>query len=223
MKSISRKTRIFALMLVAMPLGLQAEDQSVATGWETPPVQPAPVSVPVAEQPEEVTPTVAPNGAVAAMLAVDPKYLEGIVLVDGRGGNPQPREWVVVARDTNDLGTLHKITVADGQVIADVLSMNAYESFRQSVNINTQQVQVDSGQAFFIAQPIAAANQKIIGHVDYALTIRGKDATPIWTLNCFDIDGGFLGKVVLLATTGAVLETPGFKNAPATPANPANF
>lgn len=164
-------------------------------------------------------PEVDPKGAVAAMMAIDPKYVEGIVVVTGRGGLPEPAQWIVVARDTNDLGVLHKITVADGQVIADVQSLNAYESFRQDVNINPEAVQVDSGQAFFIAQPVAAANQKIIGHVDYALTVRGKDSAPIWTLNCFDINGGYLGKVVILATTGDVLDTPGFRQRPAVQPN----
>lgn len=185
-------------------------------GWQV--VQPQGVTVPAvvdvpagtmdAPQPPD------PAGAVAAMLAIDPKYVNGIVLVTGRNGTPQPRKWVVVARDSDDLGTLHKLTVADSQVIADVQSMNAYESFRQDVSISPVSVQVDSGAAFQIAQPIAAANNKIIGHVDYALTIRGTDAAPIWTLNCFDINGGFLGKVVLLATTGAVLGQPGFRNSP---------
>lgn len=177
------------------------------------PQVPAENMVPAAQVAPEAPP---PNWALGAMLAIDPKYTEGIVLVTGRNGNPEPSQWVVVARDTDDLGTLHKITVADGQVIADVQSMNAFEAFRQDVNIAPSQVQVDSGDAFLIAQPIAAANQKIIGHVDYALTTRGKDAAPIWTLNCFDLNGGFLGKVILLATTGAVLSHPGFQNSPPT-------
>jgi len=192
---------------------LPAQDQPPATGWETPTlVVPAPL------QPDETLlapPPPPPNGAIAAMMAINPKYTGGMVVVTARGGTPQPREWTIVARDTNDLGVLHKLTVADGQVITDVQSLNAYESFRQDVQIDPGLVQVDSSQAFFIAQPIAAANQKIIGHVDYALTIQGKDATPIWTVNCFDIDGIYIGRVILLATNGAVLQTPGFANAPA--------
>jgi len=205
------------LSFLFLTTALMAQDQPQPTGWETPPP-----SSPVADggdadmgsiAPAPAPP--APNGAVAAMMAIDPKYVEGIVVVTASGGTPQPRQWTVIARNTDDLGVLHKITVADGQVIADVQSLNAYESFRQDVNIDPEQVQVDSGEAFSIAEPIAAANQKIIGHLDYALTIRGKDAAPIWTLNCFDINGIYFGKVVLLANTGAVLETPGMRNAPA--------
>lgn len=218
----------FALLLGLLATPLLAQDQPQPSGWQidTPQTEPfipsdasAPsysddANVPSMQAPEPAEPSVDPRGAVAAMMAIDPKYVEGILVVTGRGGSPEPGQWVVVARDTDDLGVLHKITVEDGQVIADVQSLNAYESFRQDVNINPQAVQVDSGQAFFIAQPIAAANQKIIGHVDYALTIRGKDAAPIWTLNCFDINGSYIGKVIILATTGDVLNTPGFRERP---------
>ena len=217
---ILMKTMKFLVFSLLLTGSLFAQDQPQPTGWETPvtpvamPQDPSLMApqAPVPQPPQQ-------NGAVAAMLAIDPKYTEGILVVTARGGTPEPKEWVVVARDTNDLGVLHKITVADGSVINDVQSLNAYESFRQDVNIDPEQVQVDNGQAFFIAQPIAAANQQIIGHVDYALTIRGKDSTPIWTLNCFDINGVYIGKVILLATTGAVLETPGFRNAPSPSAN----
>ncbi len=226
----------FVLCFLAAPLVAQ-DQQPQPTGWQQVPVdaQTQPFIPSDAPSPSfgadpdassfnnqaqaPAAPSVDPNGADAAMMAIDPKYIEGIVVVNGRGGSPEPAQWVVIARDTNDLGVLHKITVADGQVISDVQSLNAYESFRQDVNINPEQIQVDSGQAYFIAQPIAAANEKIIGHVDYALTVRGKDSAPIWTLNCFDINGGFLGKVVILATTGDVLDTPGFRQRPAVQPN----
>lgn len=211
-----KKLAFLFLLTGFLPGFLLAQDQPQPTGWETPPPSPAQpgddtdlgLITPAPAQP-------APPGAVAAMRAIDPKYTGGIVVVTASGGTPQPRQWTIIARDTDDLGVLHKITVADGQVIADAQSLNAYESFRQDVNIDPEQVQVDSGDAVSLAEPIAAANQKIIGHVDYALTIRGKDAAPIWTLNCFDINGVYFGKVILLANTGAVLETPGMRNAPA--------
>lgn len=216
-----------AFFLGLLATSLLAQEQPQPGGWQvdsqTEPYIPSDATASGAmtdpgdqpgQDPGPAEPEIDPKGAVAAMMAIDPKYVEGILVVTGRGGSPEPGQWVVVARDTDNLGVLHKITVADGQVISDVQSLNAYESFRQDVNINPQSVQVDSGQAFFIVQPIAAANQKIIGHVDYALTIRGKDAEPIWTLSCFDINGGYIGKVMLLASTGDVLDTPGFRERP---------
>lgn len=203
-------------LVAALGSSAFAEDQPAPTGWQIPAaaddsVDPSEAGA-VMAAPSQDAPSVAtspPNWAGAAMTAIDPKYAEGIVVVTARDGTPEPRQWIIVARDTDNLGTLHKITVVDGQVVSDVLSMNAYESFRQNVNIDQTQMQVDSGDAFLIAQPlITAAKHNIIGHVDYALTVRGKDSAPIWTLNCFDMNGGFLGKVVLLATTGTVIEQP---------------
>jgi hypothetical protein len=185
-------------------------------GWQVVP-DASPAAPPVASDISPVPSGPAPDGAVAAMLAIDPRYVDGIVVVTARNGNPDPSQWTVVARDGDNLGVLHQITVADGQVIADRQSLNAYESFRQDVAIDPTMVQVDSGAAFSLVLPIAAANNKIIGHVDYALTVRGTDAAPLWTLNCFDVNGSFLGKVVLLATTGTVLSHSGFPLLPATP------
>lgn len=221
--------RFFAgVLLFVLVSPLWAEDQQAPTGWQSadpwaPPAPSAPqVIEPSANASDQALITQAPpvaepppNWAVAAMLAIDPKYANGIVLVVGKGGTPEPRQWVVVARDSDNQGVLHKLTVQDGTVISDALSLNTYEALRQNVSIDPTQVQVDSGEAFLAAQPYGPANGgKIIGHVDYTLTIRGKDATPLWTLNCFDLNGGFLGKVILLATTGQIIQTPGFKNAP---------
>jgi len=193
-----------------------AQDQPQPSGWmAAPPDVPPAQANPLIDAEQAAAPAVDPNGAVGAMLAVGPQYAESIVVVTGRDGSPQPRQWTVVARDANNFGTLHTITISNGSVINDQPSLNAYEALRQKVNIDITQVQVDSGQAFAIAVPIAAANQKIIGHCDYALTIRARDSVPIWTVNCFDTNGAYLGKVIMLATTGAIVETPGFRNVPA--------
>lgn len=72
--------------------------------------------------PDSVAPVFAgdsptPGGVVEPMLAIDFK-LQGIVVVTARGGKPVSAEWTILARDSEDLGTLHKLTVADGQILA---------------------------------------------------------------------------------------------------------
>lgn len=206
-------------LLVAAPLAVAvAQDQPQPSGWGiAPPDVPPAQANPLIDAGQAAAPSFDPNGALSAMLAVGPQYAQSIVVVTGRDGSPQPRQWTVMARDAENFGTLHTITVVGGQVLGDRSSLNAYEAMRQNVNIDITQVQVDSGQAFAIAQPIAAANQKIIGHCDYALTIRAADSVPIWTVNCFDMNGGYIGKIIMLATTGGIVETPGFRNVPAVP------
>lgn len=205
-----------SLCLVA-PLALAgAQDQPQPSGWGVAPADVPPAQAnPLIDAEQAAVPSFDPKGALSAMMAVGPQYSQGIVVVTGRDGSPQPREWSVVARDSNDMGTLHTLTVVDGAVVGSPISLNAYEAMRQKISIDLSQVQVDSGQAFAIAVPIVAANQKILGHCDYALTMRSRDSTPIWTVNCFDTNGVYIGKVIMLATTGAIVETPGFPNAPA--------
>lgn len=204
-------------LFIAAPLALAfAQDQPQPSGWGVaPPDVPPAQANPLIDAEQAAVPSFDPKGALSAMMAVGPQYSQSIVVVTGRDGSPQPRQWSIVARDSNDMGTLHTLNVVDGAVVGAPISLNAYEAMRQKVSIDITQVQVDSGQAFAIAVPIAAANQKILGHCDYALTMRSRDSTPIWTVNCFDMNGGYIGKVIMLATTGAIVETPGFRNAPA--------
>ena len=68
--------------------------------------------------------------AVAAMLAVPPKYAGGILEVTGQGGDPNPREWILQAWNTEDPGTVHKLTVRDDQFVSDSLSVNIFEAVR---------------------------------------------------------------------------------------------
>lgn len=191
-----------------------AQNQPQPTGWVVEDNSIGVIQQPVAVQPQPAPPAPPPNWAVAAMLALNPKYVGGIVDVTASGGTPEPKQWIILARDTSNQGVLHRLTVADGQVIADVPSLNLVESMRQRVSIDPQAVQVDSGDAYLVVEPIAAANGKIIGHVDYSLHQEASDTGPIWTLNCFDLNGVYIGKVNLLATTGNVLSSPGFKNVP---------
>ncbi len=152
--------------------------------------------------------------AVAAMLAVPPKYADGILEVTGQNGAPNPEEWILQAWNTEDPGTVHKLTVRDDQFVSDVLSVNIYEAERKEINIPMPDIRLDSGDAYEIAQSYAAANGKTLGHVNYSLTTRARRTPPIWTLDCFDGKGSHIGKLEILATSGTVLASPGFKTSP---------
>lgn len=152
--------------------------------------------------------------AVAAMLAVPPKYVGGILEVTGQGGEPNPKEWIIQAWNTEDPGTIHKLTIRDDQFVSDSLSVNIYEAERKAINIPLQDVQVDSGSTYLIARSYASANGKTLGRVNYMLTSHAKRTPPVWTLDCFDAKSGHIGKLEILATSGAVTASPGFKVSP---------
>lgn len=152
--------------------------------------------------------------AVAAMLAVPPKYAGGILEITGSDGDPNPKEWILQAWNTEDPGTVHKLTVRDDQFVSDSLSVNIFEAERKEINIPLPGVRVDSGSVFRIARSYASANGKSLGHVNYVLTVHAKRTPPVWTLDCFDAGGSHIGKLEILATSGAVTASPGFKVSP---------
>lgn len=164
--------------------------------------------------PEVKIPEAAKGGAIAAMLAVPPKYLGGILEITGNGGEPNPQEWVLQAWNTEDPGTVHKLTVREDQFVSDALSVNLFEAERREINIPLQDVRVDSAGAFRIADSYASANGKALGRVNFILTVRAKHTPPIWTLECFDAKGSALGKLEIEATSGAVTASAGFKVRP---------
>ncbi len=160
--------------------------------------------------------TLAPvaGGAVAAMLAVPPKYADGILEVTGRDGSPNPKEWTLQAWNTEDPGTVHKLTVVGDQFVSDALSVNIYEAERKEINIPMSAVGIDSGGVWEIARSYAAANGTTLGRVDFMLTCHAKKTPPVWTAECHDPAGKPLGKLEILATSGTVRNFSGFKNAP---------
>ncbi len=160
------------------------------------------------------TPAPTKGEAIAAMLALPPKYLDGILEISGQGGNPNPQSWVMQAWNTEDPGTVHQLTVRDDQFMSDTLSVNIYEAERKQINIPLTDVQIDSGSAYRIAEAYARANGKELGHVNYNLVVHAKRTPPVWTLDCFDAKGGRIGKLEILATTGSVQASPGFRVSP---------
>lgn len=160
--------------------------------------------------------TLAPvaGGAVAAMLAVPEKYAGSILEISGTGGAPNPKDWVLLAWNAENPGSLRKLVVSGDQLVSDTPSLSLTQAERKEVAIAMSSLGIDSGGVWKIAQAYAAANKLALGAVDYQLTSHANDVPPLWTAVCRDPSGKILGKLVILASTGAVEKSPGFKNAP---------
>ncbi len=123
------------------------------------------------------------------MLAIDPKYIGGIVDVTAseerrslKMDHPGPRYLEIKAYCTVSrwrMASHHRCPIAEsGREHAPK------DQHRSSVRPSGLR------DAYLVVEPIAAANGKIIGHVDYSLHQEASDTAPIWTLNCFDLNGG---------------------------------
>ncbi|HEY5791737.1 MAG TPA: hypothetical protein VIS74_00465 [Chthoniobacterales bacterium] len=160
------------------------------------------------------------NSAVAALAAIPPQYTGQILQLTGDKGTPEPAQWVIYARvrddDDSSPSTVHTIVVAAGQVISDNPAANLFEVFRNTGYFGAPDIQVDSGDAFLTLTLYATSNNKVVNAISYKLVQSG-DGVPIWTLTAFDPNGGEIGWLRILATTGAVIGQKGFPVTPAIP------
>lgn len=161
----------------------------------------------------EVLPSV-PGGAVAAMAALPAKYAGSILEVTGSGGAPDPKEWVILAWNAEDPGSLRRLVVSGGRMIGDSPSLSVYQSERKEVAVALSALGIDSGGVWSIAQAYAAANGAPLESADYVLTTHAKGVPPVWTVTCHGAGGKSIGKLVISADDGTVQSHPGFKNAP---------
>ena len=53
----------------------------------------------------------------------------------------------------------------------------------------------------------SAKKGKTLDSVSYALQQKGRDAAPVWAVWCYAADGGYIGYLELLATTGAIVSS----------------
>lgn len=160
--------------------------------------------------------TLAPvaGGAVAAMLAVPEKYAGSILEISGTGGAPNPKEWVLLAWNAENPGTLRKLVVSGDQLVSDTPSLSIYQAERKEVAIVLSSLGIDSGGVWKIAQAYASANKMTLGTIDFQLTGHANDVPPLWIAVCRDPSGKILGKLVILASTGGVQKSSGFPHAP---------
>ncbi len=161
----------------------------------------------------EVLPSV-PGGAVAAMAALPEKYAGSILEISGSGGNPNPAEWVVLAWNAENPGSLRKLVLSDGRIMDDSPSLSIYEAERKEVPLALSSLGIDSGGVWKIAQAYASANGAGLASLDYQLTTHAKDDPPLWTVTCHGDGGKPLGRLVINAGDGSVQSHSGFRNVP---------
>jgi len=152
-----------------------------------------------------------PQGAIAAMKAMPFKFKNGILEVSGKGGNPQPQEWTIIARDVDNMGTITLLTVAGGQVINQRPSANPGQMFRESGFLMVPEITIDNGVIFQTAQKFVQENSgSALASVDYTLTRPASDLAPVWKLVCRDARGKVIGRLTLSALNGSIMTQSGF-------------
>ena len=146
--------------------------------------------------------------------ALPAKFKNGIMKISADNGTPEPPEWYVTAKNRDKDGLSHSITVVKGQITSEKPTLNLRGILQDAAPINLSKVTIDSTGAWNIAAKYAAANGKVLGNASYALEQKGRSASPIWSVWCYDPSVSYLGLLTILASDGTVLTSEGFPKSP---------
>lgn len=154
------------------------------------------------------------KGALACLEALPEKYRNGVLKLSADNADPDPDTWYVSAQAGRDDKGMRSIQVASGQIISDKPALGLREIFSSAKPLDLSKVQLDSREAFDIAQQYAGANGKQIGTVSFVLNQQGSSAVPIWSIWCYGPNGTYFGEMQLLATDGTVISNDAFPKKP---------
>ncbi|MBV9390350.1 MAG: hypothetical protein JOY96_00505 [Verrucomicrobia bacterium] len=129
------------------------------------------------------------------------KALNEVVLISGRSGRPQPPEWEVSLDDPTARNGIRELDVVAGQITAERTPLRGPET----APVDLKRLNLDSDNAFRIAEEAAARNHVSFDSVNYQLASEGPSSAPVWTLQLFDYEQRPVGVVRIAADTGTLI------------------
>ncbi|MEO8206895.1 MAG: hypothetical protein ABI615_12000 [Chthoniobacterales bacterium] len=151
-----------------------------------------------------------PNGAITALRNLPDKYRTSAVKVSATTSIAVPPTWYIKARNYNDQDKMYLVTVTKGlmrhasrvpekEVVGGV--------FKTTYPINRHKMLVDSDGAWNAATKYCTSKGASLATGKVALTQKDAVSDPIWTVRCYDANNGYIGTIVILATTGTVVSS----------------
>jgi hypothetical protein len=153
--------------------------------------------------------------AIDALEQLTPDQLTHLAAIVARDGTPEPDRWQILVQDPTSETGLCEIVVSGGRKTAE----RRFSQFAQKLTaadvLEPVSLRVDSDRIAKLALQFGALNRIPVSALHYDLRKSGADGSPLWTVTCMDAAGNELGKILVSATSGAVLLHPGFPTAPA--------
>lgn len=146
-----------------------------------------------------------PESALGVLNDLPARYRDGVVWVSADGADPHPDTWYVTARNANRDGLLMNLTISRGEIISERPAISPRAFLRQITPINVGDVRVNSSDLWREAIRFFDKRDQDVGSMSLQLQQHGRDATPIWSVWCYDRRGGYLGYFSALATNGSII------------------
>ena len=145
------------------------------------------------------------DGPGRVIRALPPRYSRSVLWLSADNGKPTPPAWYIIARDQTRQGLPTDITVSRGRIISNAPSLNARARIKGLSPISIGRIGINSTNAWNMARLTYFERGQRLGSVNYSLQQQGRDASPVWSVWCFDRSGRYIGFLSILASTGAVI------------------
>ncbi len=147
------------------------------------------------------------ESALQALNALPASTRGNVLRISADNANPEPATWYFIARSGFGEGSLRSIVVQDGAVLSNRPSFDVRTLVNDSAPINFGRVRIDSDDVWRIAQRFASDRGRRLGNVSLNLAQRGRGATAVWAVWCYDRTGNYFGRLNVLASSGDILST----------------
>lgn len=151
--------------------------------------------------------------------------LKQLVEVRGEAGQPQPQSWTILMADPSARGGVREFVVADGAIASERTPVRGYTVGTGAFPVlNFTRLNVDSGEAFKVANAQSVDDKLGFHSVDYTLRTNDADGSPLWVMHLFDYMGAPVGTLRVSAEDGKVVSPlqvdPDARQKPAAEATP---
>jgi hypothetical protein len=133
--------------------------------------------------------------------------LKQVVGLTGSLGQDQPRQWLVLMKDTKIPNLMHEYAVEKGKIVGERHFSPDPDQNLPSVPLPLAQLNFDSADAFRIATQAAVKGGIGFDSVNYLLRIHSTNPSPVWTLTLLDQQKNTVGIVFVSVSTGKLAGT----------------
>ncbi|MFZ4776427.1 MAG: hypothetical protein ACOYM3_13730 [Terrimicrobiaceae bacterium] len=128
-----------------------------------------------------------------------------VVEIRGERGDPQPKEWIYLLKDTAARGGVREVTVVDGKIVSERTPLRGMADVADLTPLDTSLLTFDADGVFRTAHNEANKSELGFTWVDYTLRTDAESKAPVWTVKLYDHMGASVGTVRISAKGGTVV------------------
>lgn len=130
-----------------------------------------------------------------------------VVEIRGERGDPQPKEWIFLLKDSSARGGVREVTVADGKIVSERTPLRGMADVTDLAPLDTSVLSFDADGVFQTAHNEAKKSELGFTWVDYTLRMDAGTNAPVWNVKLYDHMGASVGTMRISAKGGTVVSS----------------